>query len=77
MVVPQVDAVVGAVVRRRPLVADLLVVLRAAVRVGAGDVRRRVLVAQRRARRARGVAVVQPEVESVNSQGGENFLSMK
>ena len=69
MVVPQVDAVVGAVVRRRPLVAALLVVLRAAVRVGAGDVRRRVLVAQRRARRARGVAVVQPEVKSVNSQG--------
>ena len=37
------------------------VVLGPPVGVGARDVRRRVLVAQRRARRTRRVAVVQPE----------------
>ena len=57
MVVPEVDvvrSVVGAAVA--------VVILRAAVGVGAGDVRRRILVAQRRAGRTRGVAVVEPEI---------------
>ena len=60
MVVPEVD-VVGTVVGLDRAVA--VVVLRPAVGVGAGDVRRRVLVAQRRARRTRGVAVVKPEID--------------
>ena len=59
MVVPEVD-VVGTVVGLDRAVA--VVVLRPSVGVGAGDVRRRVLVAQRRARRTRGVAVVKPEI---------------
>ena len=63
MVVPEVD-VVGSVVGLDCSSVGV-VVLRPAVRVGAGDVRRRVLVAQRGARRTRGVAVVEPEIVSI------------
>ena len=58
---PEVD-VVGAVGRLD--CGGGGVVLRPPVGVGARDVRRRVLVAQRRARRTRRVAVVQPEGRS-------------